>query len=158
MAAIVFGAESFYQYLYSKKVIVETDLKPLITIINNPLCKAPARCQRLLLRLQAFELQPKYVPGKPFLMGQINNFTISLELTTETTASKCLYFLVFITIYILFCFSYKSIFIVEIFVIKIFIFTIITHKHSVKYRERERERERDGDAAKLKRAESSVAN
>ena len=64
LAAIVFGAERFYQYLYGKKVIVETDHKPLITIINNPLCKAPARCQRLLLRLQAFDLQPKYVPGK----------------------------------------------------------------------------------------------
>ena len=73
-----------------------------------------------------------------FLMGKINNFTINLELTTETTvflkASKCLYFLVFITVYILFHYSYKSIFIV-----KMFIFTIITRKHSVEYRAREME-------------------
>ena len=64
LATIFFGAERFYQHLCGKKVIVETDHKPLITIINNPLSKAPGRCQRLLLRLQAFDLQPKYVPGK----------------------------------------------------------------------------------------------
>ena len=61
-------------------------------------------------------------------MGKINNFTINLELTTETTvflkASKYLCFLVFITAYILFHYSYKSIFIVKIFInIKMFIVT-----------------------------------
>ena len=73
-----------------------------------------------------------------FLVGKINNFTINLELTTETTvflkASKYLYFLVFITVYILFHYSYKSIFIA-----KMFIVIIITRKHSVKYRVREME-------------------
>ena len=91
-----------------------------------------------------------------FLMGKINNFTINLELTTKTTvflkASKYLYFLllVFITVYILFYYSYKSIFIVKIFIVKMLIVTIndsndmfarndsiITRKHSVKYRARE---------------------
>ena len=46
-------------------------------------------------------------------MGKINNFTINLELTTETTvclkASKYLYFLVFTTVYILFHYSYNYI-------------------------------------------------
>ena len=78
-----------------------------------------------------------------FLMGKINNFTINLELTTETTmflkASKYLYFVVFIIIYILFHYSYKSIFIVKIFIVKMFIVTIITRKDSVKYRAREME-------------------
>ena len=85
-------------------------------------------------------------------MRKINSFTINLELTTETTmflkASRYLYFLVFITVYILFHYSYKSIFIVKIFIVKMFNVTIITHKHS----------ERDGDAARLKRAETSEAN
>ena len=64
LAAIVFGAERFYQYLYGKKVTVETDHKPLITILKRPIHQAPARCQRLLLRLQRFDLHPVYVPGK----------------------------------------------------------------------------------------------
>ena len=76
-----------------------------------------------------------------FLMGKINNFNINIELTTETTvflkASKYLYFLVFITVYILFRYSYKSIFIVKIFTVKMFKVTIITHKHSMKYKARE---------------------
>ena len=54
-------------------------------------------------------------------------------------ASKYLYFLVFITVYILFHYSYKSIFIVKISIVKMYIVTIITHKHSVKYRAREME-------------------
>ena len=75
---------------------------------------------------------------RSFLMGKIRNFTINLELSTEITvslkASTYLYFLVFITVYILFHYSYKFIFIV-----KMFIVTIITRKHSVKYRAREME-------------------
>ena len=52
-----------------------------------------------------------------------------METTVFLKASKYLYFLVFITVYVLFHYSYKSIFIV-----KMFIVTIITRKHSVKYR------------------------
>ena len=71
-----------------------------------------------------------------------------METTVFLKASKYLYFLVFITVYVLFHYSYKSIFIG-----KMFIVTIITCKHSVKYYS-----ERDKVAARLKRAETSVAN
>ena len=78
-----------------------------------------------------------------FSHGKDKQFSINLELTTETKvflkASKYLYFLVFITVYILFHYSYKSMFIVKIFIVKMFIVSIITRKHSVKYRAREME-------------------
>ena len=71
--------------MYGKKVIVETDHKPLITIINNPLCKAPARCQRLLLRLQTFDLQPKYVPGKYMYISDTLSRTVRPSVVKTST-------------------------------------------------------------------------
>ena len=64
--------------------------------------------------------------------------------------SKYLYFLVSITVYILFHYSYKSVFIVKIFIVKMLIVTINTRKHSVKYRAREMETLQDLNAPKLR--------
>ena len=64
LLAIVFGCERFRQYLYGKKVTVHTDHKPLINVMNKPLLENPRRIQRLLLRLQCFNLTLEYVPGK----------------------------------------------------------------------------------------------
>ena len=84
LTAIVFGAERFYQYLFGKKVTVETDHKPLVTILKRPLYKAPARCQRLLLRLQRFDMVPKYVPGKNMHISD----TLSRAFSTKSR-DKC---------------------------------------------------------------------
>ena len=62
--AIVFGCERFHQYLYDKEIEVESDHKPLEAIFAKPIAKAPPRIQRLLLRLQHYHLNVKYVPGK----------------------------------------------------------------------------------------------
>ena len=64
LLSIVFGAERFYQYLYGKKVRVETDHKPLIPLFKKPIFEAPARIQRLMLRLQRYDLDVHYIPGK----------------------------------------------------------------------------------------------
>ena len=72
-----------------------------------------------------------------------------METAIFLKASKYLYFLVFITAYILFHYSYKSIFIVKIFIVKMIIITIITIKHSVKYRAREMVMLQDWNALKL---------
>ena len=64
LLAIVFACEKFNQYIYGKEVIVQTDHKPLQAIQNKPLHKAPPRLQRMLLRLQKYDLILKYTPGK----------------------------------------------------------------------------------------------
>ena len=64
LLSIVFGAERFYQYLYGKKVKVETDHKPLIPLFKKPIFESPARIQRLMLRLQRYDLDVEYKPGK----------------------------------------------------------------------------------------------
>lgn len=47
-----------------KQVIVETDHKPLVSIFNKPLYKIPARLQRFMLRLQCYDFDVRYKPGK----------------------------------------------------------------------------------------------
>ena len=64
LLSVVFGAERFYQYLYGKEVKVETDHKPLIPLFKKPIFKVPARIQRLMLRLQRYNLDVHYKPGK----------------------------------------------------------------------------------------------
>ncbi|CAB3989788.1 Hypothetical predicted protein [Paramuricea clavata] len=64
LLAVMFGCERFHQYVYAKKVLVETDHKPLISIVSKPLNKAPVRLQRMLLRLQRYDIDLRYKHGK----------------------------------------------------------------------------------------------
>ena len=65
MLAICFATRKFQQYVYGKSAVsVQTDYKPLESILKKPLCKAPPRLQRLMLRLQPYDLGVRYVPGK----------------------------------------------------------------------------------------------
>ena len=67
--AIVFGYERFYQYLARcDKIHVETDHKPLESIFKKSLLSAPSRLQRMLLRLQRYNLNVSYKPGSQMLL------------------------------------------------------------------------------------------
>ena len=49
----MFAYEKFDKYIFGRDVVnVETDYKPLEEIFKKSLCDAPARLQRMLLRLQ----------------------------------------------------------------------------------------------------------
>lgn len=62
--AVVFGCERFSQYISRReKVTVETDHKPLQSIFKKSILAAPCRLQRMLLRLQRFNLEVIYKPG-----------------------------------------------------------------------------------------------
>ncbi|XP_070193833.1 uncharacterized protein [Littorina saxatilis] len=62
--AIVFGCERFHQYIYGQEILVQSDHKPLETIMKKPLASAPPRLQRMLLRLQKYSIKVIHVPGK----------------------------------------------------------------------------------------------
>ncbi len=62
--AILHGCKRFHQYVYGRSVNVETDHKPLVSIMSKPLFAAPARLQRMLLQLQRYDLDVQYIPGK----------------------------------------------------------------------------------------------
>lgn len=46
--AIRYGCKKFHEYVYGKKLTIETDQKPLEIIFKKPLHMAPARLQRIL--------------------------------------------------------------------------------------------------------------
>lgn len=64
LLAIVFACYKFYDYIYGKAVVIETDHQPLVTIHNKPFHTIPARLQRMMLRLQKFNLTLTYKKGK----------------------------------------------------------------------------------------------
>ena len=62
--AIVFSYERFSQYITGReKMAVETDHKPLQSIFRKIILSAPCRLQRMILRLQRFNLDVNYKPG-----------------------------------------------------------------------------------------------
>ena len=63
LLAIVFGVEKFESYLYGRKFKVETDHKPLESILKKSLLSAPKRLQRMMLPLQNFDFEVEYNKG-----------------------------------------------------------------------------------------------
>ncbi len=52
LLAVTFACNKFHNYITGKQVIVETDHKPLETIMKKPLLSAPMGLQRMMLQLQ----------------------------------------------------------------------------------------------------------
>lgn len=69
MLAMVFGLEKFERYVYGRKVLIETDHQPLVTIHKKSLLSAPKRLQRMLLRMQKYEFNVVYKKGKEMYLA-----------------------------------------------------------------------------------------
>ena len=69
LLAAVFACRKFHDFNYGRRVTIETDHKPLITIVKKPLHAAPARLQRMLLQLQRYDLQFVYKKGKELFLA-----------------------------------------------------------------------------------------
>ena len=63
LLAIVFGMTRFDTYVYGRRVVVETDHKPLEAIHSKSLLNAPKRLQRMLLALQRYDIELIYKKG-----------------------------------------------------------------------------------------------
>lgn len=64
LLTIVFSTKRFHQYVYGRPVTVQSDLKSLEVIMCNPLNKAPAQLQGMLLQSQMYDLSVSYTPSK----------------------------------------------------------------------------------------------
>ena len=70
MFAIVFGCTRFHEYIYGMQTIeVETDHKPLETILKKPLYQAPARLQKMIMTVQKYSIDLVYRPGKELVIA-----------------------------------------------------------------------------------------
>ncbi|RUS77745.1 hypothetical protein EGW08_014504 [Elysia chlorotica] len=63
LLAVIFVMNKFYHYTFARPVTVVTDDKPLVSIANKPLSKAPKRLQSMFLKLQAFDFNLTYKHG-----------------------------------------------------------------------------------------------
>ena len=64
LLAIVFACSKFHYYIYGFHTKIQSNHKPLEAIFKKPLHQASPRLQRMLLRLQKYDLNIKYVSGK----------------------------------------------------------------------------------------------
>ena len=84
LLSVVFGLERFNQYVYGKHVHVYSDHKPLTPISQRPIHANPARCQRLLLRLQKYDYKLSYKPGKDHVIPDTLSRATIPSLTHDT--------------------------------------------------------------------------
>ena len=69
LLAVLFACEKLHTYTFGRKTIVHTDHKPLESIFLKPVSLAPARLQRMLLRLSKYDITVKYVGAKSVLLA-----------------------------------------------------------------------------------------
>ena len=87
LLAQVFGLEHNHQYVYGRKVILYTDHKPLVSISSTPLASAPKRLQRLFLRLQKYDAEIRYSPGREMYFAEtLSRVSLSVS-PTDTQRS-----------------------------------------------------------------------
>lgn len=62
--AVLVGCKIFHTYVYDRNVVVESDHKPLESVLRKPISCAPARLQRMLLQLQRYDIEILHCPSK----------------------------------------------------------------------------------------------
>ena len=79
--------QKFDQWLYGKHDIeVHTDHKPLESIMQKPLNKAPARLQRMMMRLQRYQFKITYKPGPTmYLADTLSRASLSNPVSAKVT-------------------------------------------------------------------------
>ena len=63
MLAVCFGGQRFHGYLFGKQILVQTDHKPLVTIMEKLIHKLSACMQRMRMRLQNYDLNLTHIKG-----------------------------------------------------------------------------------------------
>lgn len=69
MLAVVFGLQHFHFYTFGRRVIVETDHKPLIGLKEKPLDSISPRLQRMLIKVLQYDFTLQYIPGKELIVA-----------------------------------------------------------------------------------------
>ena len=66
MLVIVFSTRKFRKYILGKTTLMQTDHKPLKTILHKPMSAAPSRLEAMILKVSGyFDLKVEYqVRGK----------------------------------------------------------------------------------------------
>ncbi|GBL76248.1 Transposon Ty3-G Gag-Pol polyprotein [Araneus ventricosus] len=69
LLAIVFSFQKYHNLVYGRHVIIQSDHKPLASIVNKPMSKISSRLQRMLLKLLKYDYEVQYVPGNQMYLA-----------------------------------------------------------------------------------------
>ena len=69
LLAASYGLERFHQYTYGRKVMIQSDHKPLEIIQKKPMQSAPKRLQRMLVNMAAYDYEIYYTPGSKMYLA-----------------------------------------------------------------------------------------
>jgi len=85
LLAIVFAMERFHTYVYGCKITIESDHRPLISILKKSLTNAPRRLQRMLLRLQNYDFELIFKPGTQVIIADtLSRAFLSHDIKSES--------------------------------------------------------------------------
>ena len=93
MLAIAFGCEKFKEYLCGQeKITVETDHKPLESILKKPIISAPPRLQKMIMKIQCYPLVIEYKPGSQLFIADALScaYMSNTEPSTDDEYEICL--------------------------------------------------------------------
>ena len=66
----MFGLEKFHSYIYGLPTFpVETDHRPLVSIIKKNLNEMSPRIQRMMMKMQRYDFELIYTPGKHLILA-----------------------------------------------------------------------------------------
>lgn len=88
LLAITYACERFHQFVYGQAFTVETDHKPLVPIMAKSLNDCPLRIQRMLIRLQKYDANLIYTPGKYMFAADTLSRAVDRQEETETCATE----------------------------------------------------------------------
>ena len=89
LLAILFAVERFEQCVYGRPVRIQTDHRPLESIFRKSLLSAPKRLQRMLLRLQKFDLQVSYKKGTEMYLADTLSSVSSTQKHKTGRSRRC---------------------------------------------------------------------
>ena len=85
LLGVVARMEKFHTFCYGWSIIVLSDHKPLTSIVRKDLVNAPPRLQQLLLRLQKYNFEILYEPGKSMIFADQLSHNIHPEASIMPT-------------------------------------------------------------------------
>ncbi|XP_045028011.1 uncharacterized protein LOC123471141 [Daphnia magna] len=89
LLAVQFGLLRFRQYIYGQMVVVESDHKPLVGLLDKPIASCSPRIQRMRLQLQRFDFQLVYKPGKELFIADTLSRAPSPLLFCDDVTQDC---------------------------------------------------------------------
>ena len=84
----MFSCEKFDHFTFGRTVHVQSDHKPLESILKKPLYRAPKRLQAMMMRLQRYDLIISYVSGKLLYLADTLSRAFSPDGNTVSAQSN----------------------------------------------------------------------